>query len=305
MAQANATFIITLAFILMGFLIKKYNFISEKEGKVLSKFLMHTTFPALMIISTAKIKLEPTLFLLPFLCIGMGVIMISAAFYLFKGLETKLRGVLTMGAGGLNVGLFGFPLIEGIWGTEALVFAVMFDIGNTIMTFGGVYPVGSYFAKRGDGKFPISKLMLRVFTLPPVTGMVIGLSVNIFSIPLPDIAFDFLGILAKANKPLVLLLMGIYLSFELNKSQMKYISKLLLLRYFLGGICVVGIYFLVPPSLMQSVLIVLVILPLGMTILPFSDEFGFDSRIAGTMVNISLLISFVLIWLLVWLLHLV
>ena len=102
--------------------------------------------------------------------------MISAAFYLFKGLETKLRGVLTMGAGGLNVGLFGFPLIEGIWGTEALVFAVMFDIGNTIMTFGGVYPVGSYFAKKGDGKFPVSKLLLRVFTLPPVTGMVIGLT---------------------------------------------------------------------------------------------------------------------------------
>jgi predicted permease len=305
MAQANATFIITLAFILMGFLIKKYNYISEKEGKVLSKFLMHTTFPALMIISTAKIKLEPTLFLLPFLCIAMGAIMISAAFYLFKDLETKLRGVLTMGAGGLNVGLFGFPLIEGIWGTEALVFAVMFDIGNTIMTFGGVYPVGSYFAKRGEGKFPISKLMVRVFALPPVTGMVIGLSINIFSIPLPDIAFDFLGILAKANKPLVLLLMGIYLSFELNKAQLKYISKVLLLRYLIGGICVVGIYFLVPPSLMQSVLIVLVILPLGMTILPFSDEFGFDSRIAGTMVNISLLISFVLIWLLVWLLHLV
>ena len=70
MAQANATFIITLALILMGFLIKKYNFISEKEGKVLSKFLMHTTFPALMIISTAKVKLEPSLFLLPFLCIS-------------------------------------------------------------------------------------------------------------------------------------------------------------------------------------------------------------------------------------------
>jgi malate permease and related proteins len=304
MAQANATFIITLALILMGFLIKKYNFISEKEGKVLSKFLMHTTFPALMIISTAKVKLEPSLFLLPFLCITMGVIMISAAFYLFKDLETKLRGVLTMGAGGLNVGLFGFPLIEGIWGTEALVFAVMFDIGNTIMTFGGVYPVGSYFAKRGDGKFPVSRLLLRVFTLPPVTGMVIGLTINILSIPLPDIAFDFLGILAKANKPLVLLLMGIYLSFELSKSQMKYISKLLFLRYLIGGICVIGIYFLVPPSFMQSVMIVLVILPLGMTILPFCDEFGFDSRVAGTMVNISLLISFGLIWLLVWLLHL-
>jgi hypothetical protein len=44
---------------------------------------------------------------------------------------------------------------------------------------------------------------------------------------------------------------------------------------------------------------VLVILPLGMTILPFSDEFGFDSRLAGTMANLSLVISFIFIWLLV------
>lgn len=306
MAQANATFIITLALILMGFLIKRYNFISEKEGKVLSKFLMHTTFPALMIISTARVKLVPSLFLIPILCLLMGVIMISISLFIFRGLDSKLRGVLTMGSGGFNVGLFGFPLIEGIWGTGALVYAVMFDIGNTMMTFGGVYPVGSYFANRGGGgKFAITKLLLRVFTIPPVTGLVIGLSINFFKIPLPEIAFDFLGILAKANKPLVLLLMGIYLSFELNKSQMKYISKVLLLRYFIGGICVVGVYFLIEPSLMRNVLIALVILPLGMTILPFSDEFDFDSRMAGTLVNLSLLISFVLIWALVWFLHLV
>lgn len=305
MAQANSTFLITFALIMMGFLIKKYNFISEKEGKVLSKFLMHTTFPALMIISTAKVKLEPSLLLIPFLCLGMGTIMLTIAFNLFRGLDSKLRGVLTMGSGGLNVGLFGFPLIEGIWGTEAMVYAVMFDIGNTIMTFGGVYTTGAYFAKKGEEAFSVSKLIRKVFSLPPVTGMIIGLSINIFNIPLPDIGFDFLSILAKANKPLVLLLMGIYLSFELNKTQMKHISKVLILRYIVGGIFVVALYLLVPPSLMQSVLIVLVILPLGMTILPFSDEFDFDSRIAGTMVNISLLISFVLIWVLVWALHLV
>ena len=49
-------------------------------------------------------------------------------------------------------------------------------------------------------------------------------------------------------------------------------------------------------SQMRSVLIVCVLLPIGLTILPFSDEMNFDSRIAGTLLNISLLISFGLMW---------
>ena len=43
-------------------------------------------------------------------------------------------------------------------------------------------------------------------------------------------------------------------------------------------------------------LIVCVLLPIGLTILHFSDEMNFDSRIAGTLLNISLLISFGLMW---------
>jgi hypothetical protein len=37
-------------------LLKKFDFITEKAGKTISKFLMHTTFPGLMIIIMAKVK---------------------------------------------------------------------------------------------------------------------------------------------------------------------------------------------------------------------------------------------------------
>jgi len=305
MNQANSTFLITFTMISMGFLIKKYGYITEKEGKILSKFLMHTTFPALMIISTSKVVIKPHLFLIPLLCIVLSVVMMSIARFVFKNRPDHLKGIYIMGAGGYNVGLFGFPLIEGIWGIEAMVFAVMFDIGNAISTFAGVYPSGAYHAHKGTGKLDIKKLIIRIIALPPVTGMIIGLSINAFNIPVPKIGFDFLEILAKANKPLVLLLMGIYLSFELNKSQLKDISKLLIIRYTVGLIAVAAIYFGLEPSLMRNVLIVLVVLPLGMTILPFSDELGYDSRIAGTMVNVSLVISFILMWGLVAVLGLV
>ena len=112
MNQANDVFLITLAMIIFGYLIKKYNYVTEKEGKTISRFLMHTTFPALMVVSTMRIKLESSLFLIPVLTLAFGSTMLLIAWFVFRKYPNDMRGLLTMGAGGLNTGLFAFPIIE-------------------------------------------------------------------------------------------------------------------------------------------------------------------------------------------------
>jgi hypothetical protein len=297
MGQVNLAFITTLAFIFIGFLLKTGGIIKEQEGKILSRLLMHTTFPALMIVSTIHIDLNLWLFLIPIFAIGISAIMLTIAFFLFKKEKNAIRGVLTMGSGGWNVGLFGFPLIESIWGAKALLFAIMYDIGNTFLAFGVLYTIGSHFSEvPSRGKLNMLK---KVLLLPPVLGMIMGLSLNVSNIPLPNILEDVLTTLAKANKPLVLLLLGIYLSFNLDKNQFNGILKVLFVRYGIGLLTILAIYFLLPKSLMSSVLIALVILPVGMSVLLFSDELGFDAKIAGTLANISLLLSFGLLWLVI------
>ena len=267
---------------------------------------MHTTFPALMIVSTIRIDFKPALILSPLLCIALGSIMTLIGWFWFSSYPDRLRGMLTMACGGLNVGLFAFPIIEGIWGREGLVYVAMFDIGNTIITFGLVYSVGSYFAVKEEGtSVEFKKVLRKVLQLPPLQAMFIGLTINALDIDLPTVAYDFLDVLAKANKPLVLLLMGIYMSFALEKSQVWAVVKVLSIRYGCGLLVAVLLYFLIPePSMFRSVLLVCVILPIGMTILPFADELNYDSRIAGVLVNVSLIISFLLMWGLVVGLHL-
>ena len=298
MNQTNSVFFITLGIATMGFLIKKFDFVTEKDGKSISKFLMHTTFPALMIVSTIRIDFKPALFFSPLLCIALGVIMTLIGWFWFAKYPDRIRGMLTMACGGLNVGLFAFPIIEGIWGREGLVYVAMFDIGNTIITFGLVYSVGSYFAVKEEGaSVEFKKVLRKVLQLPPLQAMFIGLTINALDIELPTVAYDFLDVLAKANKPLVLLLMGIYMSFALEKSQVWAVAKVLAIRYGCGLLAVVLLYTFVPePSMFRNVLIVCVILPIGMTILPFADELNYDSRIAGVLVNVSLIISFLLMW---------
>lgn len=297
MGQVNLAFITTLEFIFIGFLLKTGGIIKEQEGKILSRLLMHTTFPALMIVSTIHINLNFRLFLIPLFAIGISAIMLTIAFFLFKKEKNSIRGVLTMGSGGWNVGLFGFPLIESIWGAKALLFAIMYDIGNTFLAFGVLYPIGNHFSEvPSRGKLNMLK---KVLLLPPVLGMIMGLTLNATNIPLPGILEDILTTLAKANKPLVLLLLGIYLSFNLDKNLFNGILKVLFVRYGIGLLTIFAIYFLLPKSLMSNVLIALVILPVGMSVLLFSDELGFDAKIAGTLANISLLLSFGLLWLVI------
>lgn len=298
MNQTNNVFIITLSIIFLGFLLKKNNFITEKEGKTISKFLMYTTFPALMIITTATVKLDTSLLLIPIFAVILGSSMLLVAWIWFSDYEKCLRGVLTMGVGGFNSGLFGFPIIEGLFGKQAMVYAIMFDIGNTIIVFGAIYSIGSYFSVNKKEQTGIKPIFKKVMSLPPVLGILFGLLINVTNIKLPTIFFDFLEVLAIGNKPLVLLLMGIYLSFDLDKKLMLAISKVLIIRISIGILAVVGLYLLLhnSNSSMKNVLIICSLLPVGLTILPFSDELGYDSRIAGTLLNISLLVSFVLMW---------
>lgn len=299
MNQANDVFLITLAMIIFGYLIKKYNYVTEKEGKTISRFLMHTTFPALMVVSTMRIELQSSLFLIPVLTLAFGSTMLLIAWFVFRKYPNDMRGLLTMGAGGLNTGLFAFPIIEGIWGRDALVYAIMFDIGNTIVVFGLVYSIGNYFAKKGQSTVDFQVILNKIIRLPPLQGMAIGLLINVLHIPVPNVCIDFLDVLAKGNKPIVLLLMGIYLSFELDKKQVWAVSKVLMIRYTCGLLAVALLCTVLPPSLEQSILIVCVVLPVGLTILPFSDELHFDSRVAALLVNMSLLVSFVVMWALV------
>lgn len=300
MLQANTVFIITLFLIFIGYLIKKLNIISETEGKVVSKLLMHTTFPALVFLSMSRIKLEAGLFIIPFISLALGCLMILVAWFVFSGLPNNLRGVLVMSAGGYNSGLFGFPLVEGIWGRTGLVYAIMFDMGVTVTVFCIVYSIGSYFAQKGKGQVRFQTILKKIIRLPPLQAAVLGLSVNALNVQIPLIITDALDILAKANKPLVLLLMGIYLNFSFDKTQISAIGKSLLIRYAFGLTASALFYFLVPvPSLYRNIMMVCVVLPVGLTLIPFSDEFNFDTRTAGALVNLSLFISFILIWILV------
>jgi malate permease and related proteins len=300
MNQTNTAFVTALSIILLGYLLKQKNIVSEKEGKVISKLLMNSTFPALIFITMVRVKIELNLLFLPFIAFCFSVLTMYSARYVFKNQAKQLKALLIMGCGGFNLGLFAYPLIDGIWGPAGMVYAAMFDSGNSFAVFGLVYGTG-VFMSEGNAEISkrenIKKAFIKIITLLPFQAILLGIFVNLSEIQLPEEVLYILDVLAKGNKVMVLLIMGIYLNFSIPKEIFKKSINVLLIRYFWGLLLgFIFLYYLPVEQLYRNVLLIILIVPVGMTLLPFSDELGYDTKTAGVLVNLSMLISFVLMW---------
>jgi malate permease and related proteins len=308
MNQTNTVFLTALSIIFLGYFLKRKNIITENEGKIITKLLMHTTFPALLFVTILRVHFEWNLLLLPLISFVFSVLTMATASYFFKDLPRKMKAIFIMGSGGFNLGLFAYPLIEGIWGQSGMVYAAMFDFGNSFAVFGLVYGTGVFMSDKNQGisiKANTKKALFKIITLLPFQAILIGLFFNLSSIPLPQILIDILDVLAKGNKVMVLLIMGIYMNFSMSADLIKKVTKVLSIRYFWGFLMgFLFFYFLPVEQLYRNVLLIVLLIPVGMTIIPFSNELDYDTEVAGMLVNVSMLVSFAMMWGLVLGLHL-
>jgi hypothetical protein len=304
MTDPNIVFGSALCIIAIGYALKSAGFIQEQDGKSISKFLMHTTFPALVFSTMIRVNITWNLIYLPLIAMFFGMFLSFTAFHLFKNTEPENRGVMTIGSAGFNLGIFAYPLIEGIFGIQGLTYAIMFDLGNSVVNFFVNYGMSNYFS-RGPNNDNITKhIFKRIISLPPLQAMVLGVVVNLVGIKFPTFALDIISTIASGNKSIVLLLMGIYFSVRLSKKTYLRVFQVLSLRYFMGflvgGIC----FYLLPFELgFRNLLMLCLILPVGMTVITYSDELNLNTPLAASLVNISLVISFAIMWIMVTVFH--
>lgn len=300
MNSPNFVFGSALVVISIGYVLKSLGFVTTDDAKKISKFLMHTTFPALVFSTMIKVQFTSELLWLPFICIAFAILCSFVGFQIFKKEGPEYRGILTMGCSGYNLGLFAYPLIEGIWGWKGLTYAAMFDIGNSFINFILTYGMGNYFSAKAQKGNMWKHVFKRIMSLFPFQAMVIGLLVNLLEIPLPFFLTSIVDTIAQGNKPLVLLLMGIYFSVRLPKKSFLKVFQVLGIRYVLGLSTGLLLFYSLPfDAHFRNMMLICIILPVGMTLITYSDELNFDTSIAGALVNFSMLISFALMWILV------
>lgn len=299
MNSINSQFLISMLIIVLGYLCKRLNIVKEEDGEGLARIVINVTLPCLIINTFSTLKVEPSFVKLTFISMLYGFFMTGIGLYVFRKRKRKIKGVLLMLLPAFNIGLFAYPLVQAIWGHEGVKYFGMFDLGNSFIIFGLCYIIASYFSDE-TGKLDIKETAGKVFKSIPLVTYIIAVIINILGLHLPKMAIDFSSAISKANMPMSLLLLGIYLSFKFDLRQFKDIASVLALRYIIGF--TVGIlFFILSPfdKMSKYTLLIGFILPTASAIIPFSIEFNYDQKFIGILSNMTILISFVLVWLIV------
>lgn len=296
----NQEFLFIIAIIAFGYFLKRVNVLQEKDGEVIATLIFKVTLPALVLVTFDSVQIETSLILIPILVIGYGFVISALGLIFFKNEENELKGSFLMLASSFNVGLFAFPIVHMIWGTMGLTYFSMFDVGTSFITFALAYILGSYFSKGGLSLKPMEILKTLGKSIPLMTYL-IAVTLNLLQIKLPSGVIEVASILSEANIPLSLLLLGIYMSFKLDKRLLRPISKFILFRYSFGLLLGLGLFFLLPyDDMFRYTIFIGFLLPAAAVVIPFAVEFNYSNdsiRIIASVTNISIFIGIFILFL--------
>lgn len=296
MSNFNDQFILSIIIISLGYLLKRCNLIKESDGEAISRIVFNLTLPCLILISFNNIKFDFSLIFIMINGFVYGFFMAFLGYLAFKKESRKVKGMMMMIVPGFNIGLFAYPLVEGIWGQEGIKYFGMFDMGNVFIVFGLTYLIGSFYSSE-ENTFEYKQVLVKMSRSIPLLTYILICALSIIELQLPTVVLDVAGVISKANMPLSLVLLGIFLNFSLDKSYFKKIIKYLTLRYVVGLSIGLLVFFFLPLDIMFRYTILLaLIFPMSFSALVYAVQFNYDKKFIGTVSNITIIISFVLLW---------
>jgi hypothetical protein len=288
MLEVSYKFLIILAIIAIGYAAKRFKLLQKADGDALTKIVLNFTLPALVISVFSEVKLETSYIMFPALGILIGAVMLGASFIVYRKLDKRDKGILTMP--------LAVPLVQVIWGDAAIKYLLLIDVGNALIIFALCYIVGAYYANdKEDMRF--KHIAAKTLRSIPLLAYVLTMALKLSGIYYPKFIVDIAQIVAKANTAISMLTLGVFLSFAFNRSQIIQLLKFWATKYILGFALGLLVYFFAPISQIEKVVVLMAfILPSSFAVIAYAVEFKYDTKFAGALVNSSIVLSIVFMW---------
>jgi len=191
--------------VIAGFISHKRGIINEEFERKLSGFVIKVTCPALLISSTMGDKMPdrehiPMLLLVSLLTY---VILIPLAYIqpVLMRVKRDLRGMYSFMLTYSNVGFIGYPVVASIFGSDAVFYACILNVFNTITVFiWGVMFISGENLKNG--------FRFRLFVSPAMIATYISVIIVILNLHTPKAIAMPLSILGNMTVPSSLIVIG-------------------------------------------------------------------------------------------------
>lgn len=282
--------------IFIGYLLKQKGIVNEAGTKLLSNIIMKVTMPFMIIVNAKPYNVSMEFLWIFIFSVVIGYIAASIGWFFFRKESETKQAVAALNCAGYNVGNLALPFVLAFYSTQEASYAFMFDLGNTIVCFGGAYVViASIFKTNGDKggfKFVVDKLL----SSPPFITYILVFVLSLIKVDLPAFIIELGKPISNANIFMVMLMIGTLLNFEGNKKMYFETVKLLVIRYSTSAILALVVVILNFVPDVGKEIIIICLFSSATSIAPiYSLELGDKSATPALLNSVSIISSIVII----------
>lgn len=294
MEVAFSNVLVTLLYIIPGFICCKTKIAKAEHLSTLSAILVYVCSPCMVVNSFMQIERTPRmlgqimLFFVVSLAIQTVLTFILYGIFRKKFHDVKYR-MLTVSFGLGNAGFFGIPIIKALLPghPEVACFACVYIVGMNMLTF----TIGAY-CLTGDKKRMTLK---KAFLNPPFISLLVALvlyAVN-FSGIMPELLGGAIDLLNRTTTPLCMIILGIRLASVSFKKLFTRIyvyiicaCKLLIFPF----ACLAIVYFLPLSPVFKAAMFILGGTPCAAVMLNIAEMYDGETELAANCVLLSTLL---------------
>lgn len=276
--------LILFLYMLLGVVLNKVHIINSDFNQRLTKIIINVTMPFLILASVLKQEGERDTAALGAVALVAVVtyIALPVLSYLLVRLfrvRPERQGLYMFMTIYSNVGFMGFPVLNALYGSKAVVYAAIFNIifNLSIYTYGVI--VMHY--KRGGAK---EALQLRSLLSPGISLSLVAILVYIFRIPFPAPLTDALSAIGDMTVPLAMIVIGATLgSMKLKELFDDWkLFPYVIFRQFLLPLCMFPLLRLfLHDEMILGISFILLMMPVANTAVLFANLYDNDDKLAA------------------------
>ncbi len=290
--------------LVVGYLARRCNVFAEQTTKGLSSLLLKVALPALIIDSLQQ-SFTPELLRASGQILVIAFLVYAAcgllAFFVGKLLRAPATdiGVYRFALLFSNVGFMGYPVVNAVFGSEAVFYAAIYNLPFNLI----VFTLGILIISLG-GQKSVQKINARMFINPATVAVAIGFTLFLLSVELPRPVATTVSQLGSLTTPLSMILIGALLANTrigetLGNWRVYVVCALRLLLIPLAIWSVLRL--MTSDPLLIGVPTIIAAMPVAANTAILAQEYDGNSLLASQLVFVSTLLSIITIPLLAYL----
>ncbi|MFN4147181.1 MAG: AEC family transporter [Runella sp.] len=291
---------ISIFFLIIGFLLQRLQVVREREGHlVINQLLLYVCLPAATLLYTSQTVFQKS-FLFPILMPWLVFVGSWGFFGLlnkYVGLHPHTKVVLILTGGIPSISFVGFPFFEMIYGEVAMPAAVMMSQAGSFLVCStlGVLLATLYSPKlSNESLLHTSKLRIlkNILRFPPFLSFCFALAINLLNIELPLPVTDLWRKLAEPFGFLSLISVGMQIDFQRKNLQWSYLKWGLSYKLILAPMLILIVMYAINQRDMIGQMCVLGsgLGPMN-TVSIIAASYGLNPKLAAQMVGIGIPMS--------------